>query len=81
MDFRCHELRLRHSQKNTHRIGVADLLDRLCPGKKTAVHSVDDRLSGNLATTKETAVEALDGILATLDSVEFEVDIALRMRI
>jgi hypothetical protein len=52
-------------------------LDGLGAREKTAVDGIHDRLSGNLPATKETAVETLDGVLAALDSIELEVDIAL----
>jgi hypothetical protein len=38
-------------------------------------------LGGDLSTTEEASVEALDGIFAALDTVELEVDIALRVGI
>lgn len=48
-------------------------------GEQAAVDSVDDGLGGNLFPAKESSVQTLDGILATLDAVEFQVDIALRV--
>lgn len=60
---------------------VARALNCFCAGEQTAVNCVDDRLSGDLSTAKESTVEALDGILAALDSVELEVDVALRVGI
>jgi hypothetical protein len=38
-------------------------------------------LSGDPLAAKETSIQALDGILATLDAVELQVDVALRIRI
>ena len=55
--------------------------DRFGSGEQTAVDSVDDGLGGDLSTTKETPVQALDGVLATLDAVELQVNIALRVGI
>ena len=52
-------------------------LDGLGSGEQAAVHGVDDWLGADLSSTKESAVETLDSVLATLDAVEFEVDIAL----
>ena len=56
---------------------VVSTLDRLGPGEQTAVDRVNDRLSGYLSSTEEPSVQTLDGIFTTLDSVEFQVDIAL----
>lgn len=47
------------------------------PREKRAVNGIDDRLSADLSPAEESAVEALDGVLAALDLVEFEVDVAL----
>jgi hypothetical protein len=49
--------------------------------EKTAVDRVNNWLSADLPTTKETSIQSLDCILASLYPVEFEVDIALRIRI
>ena len=49
--------------------------------KKGAVDGVNDRLSADLATTKETSVETFDGVLAALNTIEFEVDVTLSIRI
>lgn len=59
----------------------SDTLDRFGSGEQAAVNSIDDGLRGDLSTTKEAPIQALDGILATLDAVELEVDIALRVGI
>jgi hypothetical protein len=56
-------------------------LDGLGPGEKTAVNGVNNWLSTNLPTTKEASIQSLNRVLASLDSIEFEVDIALRIRI
>jgi hypothetical protein len=56
-------------------------LDGLGPGEETAIDSVHDRLCGNLLATKETAIEALDGVLSALDTVELQINVALRVRI
>jgi hypothetical protein len=53
------------------------LLDRLGAREQTAVDSIDDRLSTDLTTAEEPAVETFDRVFASLDSVEFEVNIAL----
>lgn len=49
----------------------------LGPGEKTTVNGVNDGLGANLSAAKETAVQAFDGVFTTLDTVEFEVDVAL----
>ena len=58
------------------RLGV---LDSLRAGEQAAVDSVDDGLGRDLSTAEESSVQTLDGILATLDTVEFQVDVALRV--
>lgn len=55
--------------------------NRLSPREKTAVHSIDDWLSGDHPATEETAIETLDRVLAALDSVELQVDVTLRVGI
>ena len=45
--------------------------------KEGTVDGVNDRLSANLATTKESSVETFDGVLAALNTIKFEVDVAL----
>jgi hypothetical protein len=59
----------------------ARALDCFCAGEQTAVYGIDDRLSGDLSAAKESTVETLDGVLAALDSIELEIDIALRVGI
>lgn len=56
-------------------------LDGLGSGEETAVDSVHNRLRGNLLATKETTVEALDGVLSTLYTVELQIYVALGVRI
>lgn len=56
-------------------------LDSLGSREETAIHCIDDGLGADLSTAKESAVEAFDGILASLDAVELEIDIALRVGI
>lgn len=56
-------------------------LDRLGTREQTAVHCIDNRLGSDGAAAKETAVETLDGVFAALDTVEFQVDVAFRVRI
>lgn len=41
------------------------------------VDGVDDVLGRDVMTTEETTLEALDGVLAASDAVEFDVDLAL----
>lgn len=52
-------------------------LDSLSPGEETAVDGIHDGLGGNLLSAKVSAIEALNGILATLNAVELQVDISL----
>ena len=52
-------------------------LDSLGPGEKSAVNGIHDGLGGDLSSTEESAIEALDGVLATLNAVELQVDISL----
>ena len=44
--------------------------------KQRAIDSVDNRLSRDLSTTEETSVQAFDGVLATLNAVKLQVDVA-----
>lgn len=55
--------------------------DRFRTAEQTTVDSVNNWLSTDLPTTEESSIEPFDGVLSTLDPVEFEVDIALRVRI
>ena len=54
-------------------------LDRFGSGKKTAVERINNWLSTDLPTTKEAAIETFDSVLASLDFIEFEVDVTLRV--
>lgn len=56
-------------------------LDGLRPGEQTAVDSIDDGLRGNLSATEEASVKTLDSILPALHSIEFQVNVALRVGI
>ena len=56
-------------------------LESRSAGEKGAVDCVNDRLSADLATTKETSVKTFDGVLAALNAIEFEVDVTLGIRI
>ena len=53
----------------------------LGPGEKTTVNSVDDGLGADLTAAEEAAVQTLDGVFTSLDTVEFEVDVALGIRV
>ena len=44
-----------------------------------AVNRVNNRLSADLPTTKESSIQPLYGILAPLNTIKFEVDVALRV--
>jgi hypothetical protein len=45
--------------------------------KQRTIHGINNRLRANLPTAKETAIEPLDCVLASLDAVELEVDVPL----
>lgn len=49
--------------------------------EQTAVHSVHDGLRSDLFAAKESSIQTLDRILAALDAVKLQVDVALRVRI
>ena len=49
--------------------------------KEGTVDGVNDGLSADLTTTKETSVETFNGVLAALNTIKFEVDVALSVRI
>lgn len=53
--------------------------DGLGACEQAAVNGVHHGLSGDPLAAKETAIQALDGILTTLDAVELQVDVALRV--
>ena len=61
--------------------GRLGALDSFRAGEQAAVDSIDDGLGSNLSTAEEPSVQTLDGILATLNTVEFQIDVALRVRI
>lgn len=52
-------------------------LDRFRPREKTAVHSVDNWLGADLSAAEEAPIQAFDGIFASLNTVELEVDVSL----
>lgn len=56
-------------------------LDGFGAGEETAVDSIDNRLSADLSASKESSVETFDGVLASLDTVKFEINVSLRVRI
>jgi hypothetical protein len=56
-------------------------LESLGSAEQAAVNGVNDRLRGDLPTAKEATVQALNGFLTARDSLEFEVDVALSVRI
>lgn len=45
--------------------------------EQRAVNGIHDWLCADLAPTEETAVEPFNGILPTLNAIEFEIDVAL----
>lgn len=56
-------------------------LDRPGTREDAAVDGVHDGLGGDGAAAEEATVETLDGVFAALDLVEFQVDVAFRVRI
>jgi hypothetical protein len=75
---KCARLEIREPDRDPRHwvLGIARL-DGLGAGEETAVDGIHDRLGGNLPAAKETSVKTLDGVLAALDTVELQVDIAL----
>lgn len=72
-------LRKRHVRvcNKTH---IAEwLLDSLSTGEETAVDSVNDWLRRNPLAAKETTIQALNGVLAALNAVKLQVNVALRV--
>ena len=51
------------------------------PGEKRAVDGVDNRLRADLTSAEESTVETFDSVLASSNAVEFEIDVALGVRI
>ena len=47
--------------------------------EQASVDGVDDGLGADLSPAKKSPVEALDRVFASLYSIEFEVDVALRV--
>lgn len=56
---------------------MISILDSLCAREQTAVDSIHNRSGANHASTKVTPVQTLNSILASLDLVELEINIAL----
>jgi len=54
-------------------------LNSLGAREQTAVDCIHNRRGADHATSKVPAVQALDGVLATLNLVEFEKDVAIRV--
>lgn len=69
-------------EKNTYRfLPKSHPLHGLCAREETAVDCIHDRLCSDDFSAEKSPVQPLDGILTALDTVEFEVDVALRVRI
>ena len=56
-------------------------LHRLGPREEAAVDGINDRLCGNDPSAEKSTVKSLDSVLAALNPIEFEVDVALGIRI
>lgn len=61
--------------------GLGDRLDSFGAGEETAVDCINNWLSADLSAAKESSVETFDGVLASLDTVKFEINVSLRVRI
>lgn len=61
--------------------GLDDRLDGFGAGEETAIDCINNWLSADLSAAKESAVETFDSVLASLDAVEFEINVSLRVRI
>ena len=60
---------------------VSGHLNSLGTREETAVDGIHDGLRGDLFASKETSIEAFDSVLAALNTVELQVNVALRVRI
>lgn len=60
---------------------IISLLHRLRARKQTAVDSIHNRSRADHSSSEISAIKALDGILASLDTIKFKVDVSLRVRI
>ena len=60
---------------------VSGSLDSLGAGEETAIDGINNRLGCNTLATEKAAVKALDRIFAALNTVELQVNVALRVRI
>lgn len=56
---------------------MISILESLGAREQTAVDCIHNRRGADHAASKITAVETLDGVLASLDLVKLEVDVAL----
>lgn len=45
--------------------------------EQTAVDGINNGLGSDLLAAEETSVQALDGVFATLDAVELQIDVSL----
>ena len=49
--------------------------------EQAAIDGINDRLSGDLSSSKEATVETFNGVLASLYTIKFEIDVTLAMSI
>ena len=54
---------------------LSQWLHRLCSRKQAAVDRVYNRLRGDLPTSKEAPIQALDRVLAALHTVKLKIDV------
>jgi hypothetical protein len=59
--------------------GLDGRLDGFGAGEETAVDCINNRLSADLSAAKESTVETFNSVLASLDAVEFEINVSLRI--
>ena len=64
-----------------HQVEEISVSDRFGAREQTAVDGIHNRCGADHPSAEVAAIEALDGVLATLDLVELEVDVALRVGI
>lgn len=60
---------------------MISVLDRFGARKQTAVDRIHNRRSADHSSAEVPAIQTFDGILAALDLVELQVDVALRIGI
>jgi len=62
-------------------IAISAPLHRLRPSKQRTIHRIHNRLRRDRPPAKEASVQTLHRLLTTRDSIKFDVDIALSVRV